>query len=156
MPHAAVDAHHAIEGKRKSERPQQKGRSRATEWKSLALDEKGQADETERIAMENQALLQLLMEAEKDAKAIVSDARGERKSMMKDAMVKAENDVKAMRDDLDAKLKAQKDREMAGISGEESAAEEKSQKEVAATMSQYEVNKEKAIQMLVDVVTKCE
>ena len=109
-----------------------------------------------RVAMENSALLQSLMQAEKDAKEIVKSARGERKVMMKDAMIKAENDVKAMRDDLDKKLQAQKEKQMAGISVEESAAEEKSQKEVAATLAQYEANKEKAIQMLVDVVTKCD
>ena len=106
--------------------------------------------------MENSALLERLMVAETSAKDRVADARKERKSMMKDAMLKAESDVKAMRDDLEAKLAAQREREMAGISGEESAAEQKSQKEIASTMAQYEANKEKAIQMLVDVVTKCD
>ena len=106
--------------------------------------------------MENRALLDQLMEAEREAKVYVTDARKERKSMMKDAMLKAESDVKAMRDDLEAKLASQKEREMAGISGEESAAEQKSQREVSSTMAQYEANKEQAIQMLVDVVTKCD
>lgn len=106
--------------------------------------------------MENSVLLQRLMEAEKDALEIVEMARKERKEMMSNAMNKANEEVQALKQRLEVQFEEEKERQMNGVGSVEKEAEIKADQDVRALMSTYNANKEKAIQMLVDVVTKAD
>merc|ERR1712039_1073757 len=101
-------------------------------------------------ANNSQELIQRLLQAEKQGEELIAKAKTNRLAKLRQAKEKAEEDLKAFKDEQEAKFQ----KETAGKAGADPTAELKdsTKKEIDMVMKDYEANKAKTIQYVVSKV----
>merc|ERR1711948_130672 len=101
-------------------------------------------------ANSSQELIQQLLQAEKQGEELIAKAKTNRLAKLRQAKEKAEEDLKAFREEQEAKFQ----KEAGSKAAADPAAELKdsTKKEIDAVMKDYEANKAKTIQYVVSKV----